>query len=55
MPAPKIITHKNESPGPLHLFDWDAWYEDDPNGPRGFGFTEKEAIDRLKKHFRRED
>lgn len=56
MPAPKIITRYERKPGPLRVFDWEAQYEGDGEGdPCGFGRTEKEAIERLTKHFPREE
>lgn len=40
---PKIVTENVFPPIPIRSFDWCAHY-DDPEGPKGWGRTEAEAI-----------
>lgn len=53
---PKVITHYEFPPIPVRRFDWLAFYEgDEEAGPRGWGYTEGEAIEDLLTNFPRED
>jgi hypothetical protein len=52
MSAPDIKTRCWAKPIPLRQFDWEAWEDGGDERMTGFGRTEAEAIDDLRRLFR---
>ena len=44
-----IVTEHIRPPIPVHYFDWQAWVDGEEDGPYGWGRTEQEAVDDLKR------
>jgi len=44
-----VITDYVHPPIPVRQYDWQAWVDGDEEGPKGWGVTEQEAINNLKR------